>query len=71
MGVATTHILAQFLLHRMRDGKDHDLVRACSREQRAFITGFLEHVMGTYRAALDRCTYADDMLKALEMWSVA
>jgi hypothetical protein len=62
--------LDQLLFHLMRDGKDHDLVRACSREQRAFIAGFLEHLMDQYSAELDECTYSNDMLKAYDMWNI-
>jgi hypothetical protein len=62
--------LDQFLFHLIRDGKDHDLVRACSSEQRAFIAGFLEYLIDKYAAAIDECTYADDMLKAHEIWRV-
>ena len=54
----------------MRDDKDHALVRTCSSEQRAFIAGFLEYLIDQYGAELDGCTYADDMLKAYEIWSV-
>ena len=60
----------QLLFHLMRDGKDNDVVRACSPEQRAYIAEFLERVMETYSAELDGCTYADDLWKAYEMWSV-
>ena len=35
----------QLLFHLMRDGKDHDLVRACSPEQCACIAGFLESLI--------------------------
>jgi hypothetical protein len=62
--------LDQFLFHLMRDGKDHDLVRACSPEQCAFIAGFLEYLIDQYAAAIDESTYADDVLKACEIWSV-
>jgi hypothetical protein len=62
--------LDQFLFHLMRDGKDHDLVRACSQEQRAFIAGFLEYLIDQYGAEIDECSYADDMLKAYDIWSV-
>jgi hypothetical protein len=58
------------LFHLMRDGKDHDLVRACNPAQRAFIAGFLEYVIDQYGAELDGCTYTDDMLKAYEIWSL-
>jgi hypothetical protein len=37
--------LDPLLLHRIRDGKDHDFVHVCSPEQRAFITEFLAHLM--------------------------
>jgi hypothetical protein len=60
--------LDQLLFHLIRDGKDHDLVRACSPEQRAFIAEFLEYLMETHSAELDGCTYADDMLKAYDIW---
>jgi hypothetical protein len=62
--------LDQLLFHLMHDGKDNRIVRACSPEQRAFIAGFLEYLMETYSAAIDECTYAEDMLKAYDIWSV-
>jgi len=62
--------LDQFLFHLIRDGKDHDLVRACSPEQRAFIAGFLEYLIDQYAAEIDECTYADDILKAYDIWRV-
>ena len=62
--------LDQLLFHFMRDGKDHDLVRACSLEQRAFVAEFLEYLMEQYSAELDGCTYSDDMLKVYDIWSV-
>ena len=37
--------LDQLLFHLICDGKDHDLVRACSPEQRAFIAGFLQYLI--------------------------
>jgi hypothetical protein len=60
--------LDQLLFHLMRDGKDRDLVRACSPEHRAFIAAFLAYLVETYSAELDGCTYADDMLKAYDIW---
>jgi hypothetical protein len=62
--------LDQLLFHLIRDGKDHALVRACSPEQRAFIAGFLEYLIDQYAAEVDECTYADDILKAYDMWRV-
>jgi len=62
--------LDQLLFHLIRDGKDHDLARACSPKQRAFIATFLEYVIEQYSAELDECTYSDDMLKAYDIWSV-
>jgi hypothetical protein len=62
--------LDQLLFHLMRDGKDHDLVRACSREQRAFVAEFLAYLIDQYGAEIDECTYSDDILKAYEIWSV-
>jgi uncharacterized protein DUF6714 len=60
--------LDQLLFHLIRDGTDHALVRACSPAQRAYIAGFLEHVLTTYSAELDEGIYADDLLKAYEIW---
>src|SRR5262245_61491642 len=54
------------LFHLMRDGKDHDLVRACSLEQRVFVAEFLAYLIDQYSAELDECTYSDDMLKAYD-----
>jgi len=62
--------LDQFLFHLMRDGKDNDVVRACSPEQRAFVAEFLEYLMERYSAELDGYTYSDAILKAYEIWSV-
>ena len=63
--------LDQMLFHLMRDGRDNDVVRACSAEQRAFIVGFLEHVMDQYGTAMNKCTFlSDDILNAYEIWSV-
>jgi len=63
--------LDQMLLHLMRDGRDNDVVRACSAEQRACIAGFLEHVMDHYGTAMNECNFlSDDILNAYEIWSV-
>jgi hypothetical protein len=62
--------LDQFLFHLMRDGKDNDLVRACSPEQRAFVAEFLAYLIAQYSVELDGCTYADNLLKAYEIWGV-
>jgi hypothetical protein len=62
--------LDQLLFHLIRDGKDYDLVRACSLEQRAFIAGFLEYLIVQYAAEIDACTYADAILKAYDIWRV-
>ena len=62
--------LDQMLFHLIRDGKDNEVVRACSPEQRAFVAEFLVYLIDQYSAELDGCAYADDMLKAYEIWSV-
>jgi hypothetical protein len=62
--------LDQLLFHLLRDGQDNDLVRACSSEQRAFIAGFLTHLMEQYSVEIDEGIFrSDDMLQAYEMWS--
>jgi len=61
--------LDQLLFRLIHDGKDNDLVRACSSEQRAFVTRFLEYLIEMYSAELDECTYSDDILKAYNIWS--
>jgi hypothetical protein len=62
--------LDQLLFHLMRDGTDHELVRACSLEQCAFMAEFLAYLIDQYSAELAGCTYADDMLKAYDIWRV-
>ena len=62
--------MEQLLLHLIRDGHDHDVVRACSPEQRAFITSFLAYLMEQYSVEMDEDIFrADDMLQAYEIWS--
>jgi len=61
--------LDQLLFHLRYDGKDNRIVRSCSPEQRACIAGFLEYLIDQYSAAIDECTYADDLLKVYEIWS--
>jgi hypothetical protein len=62
--------LDQFLFHLIRDGKDHDLVRVCRLKQRVFVAEFLAYLLDQYSAELDECTYADDMLKAYDIWNI-
>ena len=62
--------LDQLLFHLIRDGKDNDVVRACSPEQRAFIAGFLAYLTEQYSVEIDEGIFrSDDMLKADEIWS--
>jgi hypothetical protein len=62
--------LDQLLFHLIRDGKDNDLVRACSQEQRAFLAAFLAHLMEQYSVQIDESIFrSDDLLKAYDMWS--
>jgi len=70
MATPQDRYLDQLLFHLMRNGKDHDLVRACSLEQCVFVAEFLAYLIDQYSAELDECTYSDDMLKAYEIWSV-
>jgi hypothetical protein len=60
--------LDQLLFHLMRDGKDNDLVRACSKEQRAYVVEFLTHLIEQYSVEIDQYSYAGDMLKVYEIW---
>jgi hypothetical protein len=61
--------LEQLLFHLIYDGTENRIVRACSSEQRAFIAGFLVHLLETYSVEIDTCSCSDDMLKAYEIWS--
>ncbi len=54
----------------MYDGQENRIVRACNPEQRAFIAQFLVYLMEQYSTELDECMYADDILKAFEIWSL-
>ena len=69
MNTPQERYLDQLLFHLMRDGKDNDLVRACSPEQRACIASFLVYLMETYSAQIDEGSGANDMLKAFDIWS--
>ena len=62
--------LDQLLFHVMYDGQANRIVRACSPEQRAFMAEFLAYLIDQYSAELDECTYADDMLRAYDIWRV-
>jgi hypothetical protein len=65
MDTSQERYLDQLLFHLMRDGKDNDLVRACSPAQRAFIAGFLTHLMEQYSVEIDEGVFRSaDMLKA-------
>jgi Family of unknown function (DUF6714) len=44
--------LDQLLFHLIRDGKDHELVRACSPEQRVFVAEFLAYLIEQYSAEM-------------------
>ncbi len=62
--------LEQLLFHLIQDGRDNRLVRACSTGQRKFIADFLEYLIEYHAAKIEAgVTYADDILKAHEIWS--
>jgi hypothetical protein len=61
--------LDQLLFHLVRDGKDNDLVRACSPAQRACIASFLVYLMETYSTQIDEGSCSHDMLRAFDIWS--
>ena len=62
--------LDQLLFHLIRDGKDNRLVKACSKEQREFITAFLEYLIEHYVSQIKAgIYYSDDILKAHDIWS--
>jgi hypothetical protein len=62
--------LDQLLFHLMYDGQANRIVRACSPAQRIFVAEFLAYLIEQYSAELDGCTYADDILKAYDIWRV-
>jgi hypothetical protein len=62
--------LEQLLFHLIQDGRDNRLVLACSKVQRKFIADFLEYLIEYYAANIEAgVLYADDILKAHEIWS--
>ena len=62
--------LDQLLFHLIRDGMGNMVVTACSKEQRAFVAGFLEYLVENYAARIDAGTFSsDDVLRAHEIWS--
>jgi hypothetical protein len=62
--------LDQLLFHLMYDGQANRIMRACNLEQRTFVADFLAYLIEQYSAELDGCTYANDLLKAYEIWTV-
>ncbi len=70
MATPQERYLEQLLFHVMYDGQENRIVRACNPEQRAFIAQFLVYLMEQYSTELDECMYADDILKAFEIWSL-
>lgn len=70
MGTPRERYLDQCLFHLMRDGHDHDLVRAGSPEQRAFMAEFLAHLIEQHSVEMEAGIFpAEAMLKAYEIWS--
>jgi hypothetical protein len=68
MDIPQKRYLDQLRFHLLRDGKDHDFVRSCSPEQRAFVAEFLAYLIDQYSAELDGCAYAGDMLQTYDIW---
>jgi hypothetical protein len=70
MATPQERYLDQLLFHLVRDGHDHDLVRAGSPAQCAFIAGFLTHLMEQYSGQIDESIFRSEaMLKAYDVWS--
>jgi len=64
--------LDQMLFHLIHDGEGNRLVRACSREQRAFVADFLEHLVDNHSSQIEAGAFSsDDILRAHEIWSAA
>jgi len=62
--------LEQLLFHLIYDGTENRLLGACSREQREFIAGFLQHLIEHHSEQIEAGVfYADDILKAQEIWN--
>ena len=62
--------LDQLLFHLAYDGMDNRLVRACSREQREFVTKFLEYLVENYSSVIEAGAFtSDDILRTHEIWS--
>jgi len=64
--------LDQFLFHLIYDGEGNRLVRACSREQRAFVADFLEYLVDNHGSQIEAGAFSsDDILRAHEIWNSA
>lgn len=61
--------LDQLLFHLTYDGMDNRLVRACSGEQREFITNFLEYLVENYPSQIEAGAFTSDhILRTHEIW---
>jgi hypothetical protein len=64
--------LDQMLFHLLQDGPGNRLVSACSQEQREFVAGFLEYLVGNYCSQIDVGVFtSDEILRAHEVWRAA
>lgn len=63
--------LEQLLFHLERDGRNNDLVVACSKEQREFIVKFIEYILLNYTNELECNCCENEVLRVLEIWTSA
>ncbi|MGB3494402.1 MAG: hypothetical protein WBA57_16870 [Elainellaceae cyanobacterium] len=61
----------QLLFHLIWDGNQNRCFLACTPEQRAFITRFVEYLINTHAEAFDYGMSADQLLQAHDIWSEA
>jgi hypothetical protein len=60
---------AQFFSHLIMDGPANIQVLACSAEQRKAVAAFVQHLIVTRAAQIDRDLLADDALRAFQIWN--
>ena len=63
--------LDQMLFHLIQDGENNRLVKACSKEQRNFVSAFLEYLVENHCSQIETGGFSsEDILRAHEIWAI-
>jgi hypothetical protein len=59
---------SQLLFHLEWNGKDNEWVSYCSKEQREFLSSFIEYMIDNYSDQLENHVCSHEAIKAYEIW---